>query len=55
MMAIGGLSAGVCADWLGAPGAVVALSVLAVVITGTAWMGSRALRRLQLSKLVEGT
>ncbi len=53
LMAIGGLSSGVCADWLGAPGAVVALSVLAAVITGAAWMGSRALRDLRLSTLLE--
>ena len=54
MMALGGLSSGLCADWLGAPRAVVVLAVLAVVIASVAWLRSAALRRLRLSTLVEG-
>ena len=53
MMAVGALSTGACADWLGAPGAVILLAVLAVVVAAASWMGSAALRGLRLSKLVE--
>ena len=52
MMALGALSTGAFADWLGAPAAVVLLAIVAAVITAVAWLGSPALRGLRLSKLV---
>ena len=52
MMAVGALSTGACADWLGAPGAAIVLAVLAAAIAVAAWTQSPALRDLQLSKLV---
>ena len=51
-MAIGALSTGACADWLGAPRAVIVLALLAMAIAGAAWVRSCALRGLRLSKLV---
>ena len=53
MMALGGLSTGLSADWFGAPHAVVLLSVLGMVVAATAWLGSEALRGLRLSTLVD--
>lgn len=53
MMAVGGLVTGACAEWLGAPSAVVMLSLLGAVTAVGAWLGSTALRGLRLSKLVE--
>ena len=52
MMAVGGLSSGICADWLGVQQAVIALALLGMVIAGTAWARSDALRGLRLSRLV---
>lgn len=52
MMAIGGLSTGACAEWLGAPAAVVWLSLLGAAIALGAWFRSNALRGMRLSKLV---
>ena len=52
MMALGGLSTGLCADFLGPSHAVVALSVLGAMIAIVAWLRSSALRGLRLSKLV---
>ncbi len=52
LMAIGALSSGTCADWLGAPAAVIVLALLGAAIAGTAWLRSSALRGLSLSKLV---
>jgi len=53
MMALGALSTGACAAWLGAPAAVIALAVLAAAITAAAWFASSALRGLRLTHLVE--
>ena len=53
-MALGALSSGTCADWLGAPGAVIIMALLAALIVITAWLRSGALRALRLSKLVAG-
>jgi hypothetical protein len=52
LMAIGALSSGACADWLGAPAAVIVLALLGAAIAGTAWWRSSALRGLSLSRLV---
>ncbi len=52
MMALGALSTGACADWLGAPAAVIVLALLGAAIAGTAWLSSDALRDLRLSQLV---
>lgn len=54
LMALGALSSGTCADWLGAPGAVIIMALLAALIVITAWLRSGALRALRLSKLVAG-
>jgi MFS family permease len=52
MMALGGLSTGAVAEWIGAPAAVIALSLLGLMVAVTAWLKSRALRELRLSHLV---
>lgn len=54
LMALGALSSGACADALGAPMAVVMLSLLGAALTIVAWFGSASLRGLRLSKLVAG-
>jgi hypothetical protein len=54
LMALGALSSGACADALGAPAAVIVLSLLGAGLAGAAWFRSKALRGLRLSKLVEG-
>lgn len=53
MMAVGGLTTGACAEWIGAPGAVIVMALLAAAITTAAWLKSGALRALRLSKLVQ--
>lgn len=52
LMAVGALSSGACADWLGPQAAVITLALLGAAIAGTAWLRSSALRGLSLSKLV---
>lgn len=53
MMALGGLSTGALAEWVGAPAAVVTLSLLGLVVAIAAWARSGALRGLRSSRLVD--
>ena len=52
LMALGALSTGACADWLGPQWAVVLLSVVGIGVALAAWFGSAAIRGLRLSQLV---
>jgi MFS family permease len=53
MMALGGLSTGACAEWIGAQAAVIAISLIGLLVALAAWARSSALRGLRLTRLVE--
>ncbi|MBM3342406.1 MAG: MFS transporter [Betaproteobacteria bacterium] len=53
MMALGGLSTGAMAEWVGASAAVIVLSMLGAAVAVGAWLRSSALRGLRLTKLVQ--
>jgi MFS family permease len=55
MMALGALSSGACADWIGAPAAVIVLSLVGAAVACMAWFASHELRMLRLSRLVAAT
>jgi MFS family permease len=53
LMAVGALSTGTCADWLGPKWAVVLLSLMGIAVALLAWFGSAAIKELRLSQLVQ--
>ena len=53
LMALGALSTGACADWLGPASAVIGLSVSAALIVILAWLRSPQLRALSLSQMTQ--
>lgn len=52
LMALGSLTSGIGADWVGARATVILLALAAAVTFGAAWARSATLRGLRLSKLV---
>ena len=52
LMALGSLTSGIGADFLGAPATVVFTSLITVGVVGIAWTRSRVLRTLRLSRLI---
>ena len=53
-IAVGALTSGIGADWMGAPATVIVMALVSVGIVGLAWTRYAALRELRLSGLVGG-